>query len=95
VLTPLEADRVEALLPILKASQAEAVAVCLLFSFINPEHERMIASRLREAGYAVSVSSEIVPEYRNEAWRYGHQCLCLAGARRYLHPWMISYSILI
>ncbi len=42
----------------------ESVAVCLLQSYANPEHERQIGRVLREAGYTVSLSSEILPEYR-------------------------------
>jgi N-methylhydantoinase A len=45
-------------------SRAESVAVCFLFSFLRPEHERMLARRLRAEGYSVSVSHEILPEFR-------------------------------
>jgi N-methylhydantoinase A len=47
-----------------QASGAEAVAVCFLFSFLRPEHERVLARRLRAQGYSVSVSHEILPEFR-------------------------------
>jgi N-methylhydantoinase A len=40
------------------------VAVCLLFSFANPSHERAIAGRLRALRIPVSVSHEILPEFR-------------------------------
>lgn len=46
------------------ASGVESVAVCLLFSFTNPHHERMIAAELRKRGLAVSISSDILPEFR-------------------------------
>ena len=36
----------------------------MLFSFANPTHEQRIAIELRQAGYQVSVSSEILPEFR-------------------------------
>jgi N-methylhydantoinase A len=42
----------------------ESVAVCLLFSFVNPEHEKRVAEFLRARGFFVSVSHEISPEYR-------------------------------
>jgi len=42
----------------------ESVAICLLFSFLHPEHEAKIAEKLRAAGYFVSPSHEILPEYR-------------------------------
>jgi N-methylhydantoinase A len=45
-------------------SGADSVAVCLLFSFARPAHEQAIARRLRASGLAVSVSHEILPEFR-------------------------------
>ncbi len=45
-------------------SRADWVAVCLLFSFANPAHEKAIASALRAKGFQVSVSHEILPEFR-------------------------------
>ena len=45
-------------------SGAESAAVCLLFSFVNPAHEKAIARALAEAGLEVSVSHQILPEYR-------------------------------
>jgi N-methylhydantoinase A len=45
-------------------SGAKSVAVCLLFSFANPAHERAVARELRRRGLAVSVSHEILPEFR-------------------------------
>jgi N-methylhydantoinase A/oxoprolinase/acetone carboxylase beta subunit len=48
---------------------AEIVAICLLHSYANPRHERQIAGRLRRARLAVSMSSAILPEYREfERW---------------------------
>jgi len=42
----------------------ESIAVVLLFSFLHPEHERTISRKLRQAGYFVSASHEVLPEYR-------------------------------
>ncbi|MGH9775554.1 MAG: hydantoinase/oxoprolinase family protein [Candidatus Acidiferrales bacterium] len=47
-----------------KRSRADSIAVCFLFSFVNPAHERVVARRLRAEGFAVSVSHEIFPEFR-------------------------------
>lgn len=41
---------------------AESVAVCLLFSFLRPRHERMIQEAL--AGLPVSASHEVLAEFR-------------------------------
>ena len=45
-------------------SGARSVSVCLLFSFANPAHERAVARALRARGFEVSVSHEILPEFR-------------------------------
>jgi N-methylhydantoinase A len=64
VLQALDPDQAEALIPKLRAAKVESVAVCLLFSFLHPEHESAIAAVLRQAGFMVSCSSEVLPEYR-------------------------------
>ena len=50
----------------LKKAEVEAVAVCLLFSFLNNEHEARVAEIVREEmpDTFVSVSSEVLPQYR-------------------------------
>lgn len=60
-LTSREVSRV---LRRVRASRAESVAVCLLFSFLRQEHERHLAKALRRAGLGVSVSHEVLPEFR-------------------------------
>jgi N-methylhydantoinase A len=45
-------------------TRADSVAVCLLFSFVNPNHEKTVARALSAAGCQVSVSHEILPEFR-------------------------------
>ena len=48
----------------LERSRADAIAVCLLFSYANPAHERAVARALRGSGLPVSVSHELLPEFR-------------------------------
>ncbi|MEE8146622.1 MAG: hydantoinase/oxoprolinase family protein, partial [Longimicrobiales bacterium] len=43
---------------------AEALAVALLHSYADPEHERQVAKALAGSGVPVSVSAELLPEYR-------------------------------
>ena len=45
-------------------SGADSVAVCLFFSFVNPAHEKSLARALAATGLPVSLSHEILPEYR-------------------------------
>jgi N-methylhydantoinase A len=42
--------------------EIEAVAVSLLFSYIRPEHERMVAQALND--WPVSISSDVLPQFR-------------------------------
>ncbi len=64
VLQPLDMASVDAAIAELQRLGAESVAVCLLFSFLYPEHEATIAARLEAAGFAVSASHRILPEFR-------------------------------
>ena len=62
-LTEEEADRVAT---VVLAGDCEAVAVCLLFSFLAPAHEQMIRDAIERRAPAVhvSLSSEVCPEFR-------------------------------
>ncbi|HEU5062167.1 MAG TPA: hydantoinase/oxoprolinase family protein [Solirubrobacterales bacterium] len=66
VVEPLGEDEPERLAAAIEASGAEAVAVCLLFSYLDPGHEQRIADRLRRRlpGVHVSVSHEVLPRFR-------------------------------
>ena len=46
------------------AGHSEAVAVSLLFSFANPRNERMVTAALEKLGVPLSLSHEILPEFR-------------------------------
>lgn len=63
---PLDDREVRAQVRKLKKASVDAVAVCLLFSFLNDEHEKRVAAIVREEfpeAY-ISVSSEVIPQYR-------------------------------
>lgn len=47
-----------------KRAGAESVAVCFLFSFANPTNERAVARALEDLGIPLSVSHQILPEFR-------------------------------
>ncbi len=61
---PLDAAVLEALATLVAERQAGAVAISLLHSYANPEHERAVAEALEATGLPLSVSSEILPEFR-------------------------------
>lgn len=82
VIVPLEVgDLVERV----RAAEVEAVAVCLLFSYLHPEHERLVGEALRELGVPVSLSSELLPEFRE----YERTSTVVANA--YLGPALSAY----
>jgi N-methylhydantoinase A len=66
VLVPLDRASVRAAVDACRDAGVEAVAVCLLFGFLHPEHELAVGAALREAlpGVHVSLSCEVLPELR-------------------------------
>lgn len=65
-LKPLTREALEAMLKELEALEPEAVAVCLLHSYANAQHEVEIRDLLqhRLPGVPVSLSSEVLPVFR-------------------------------
>src|SRR5215203_2233382 len=66
VIEELADEEVDGLVERLRASGAKSIAVCLLFAFSDPSHERRIATALREAlpDVHVSASHEVLPAFR-------------------------------
>lgn len=69
VLEPLDQEGVESLIGTLREAEVESVAVCFLHSYREDRHEALVVRRLRVAGFRVSASHEVLPEYREyERW---------------------------
>ncbi|MCU1285750.1 MAG: 5-oxoprolinase (ATP-hydrolyzing) [Acidobacteriales bacterium] len=66
-------------------ARPDAIAVSLLFSFANPENETRVAAELEKLGVPVSVSHEILPEFRE----YERASTVVVNA--YLQPVMAKY----
>ncbi len=66
IVTPLNEDRFQSLVHILKENDIEAVGICLLNSFTNTSHEKVLGNYLSKNIPEVyySLSSEIMPEVR-------------------------------
>jgi N-methylhydantoinase A len=66
VITPLATAELEGIVRSLREIKAQACAVCLLFAYLNPDHERKIGAYLRERlpNVAVSLGSDVQPEFR-------------------------------
>jgi len=85
VLVPLKAADLRSLVEVLRRARIQSVAVCLLFSFANPAHEKQIGRALRNLKVPVSLSHVILPEYRE----YERTSTTVVNA--YLAPIMSRY----
>ncbi len=66
VLEPLDEDAVYGVVQQLAREGVESIAVCLLHSYINPEHEQRIGEILKNElpSTLFSLSSDVAPEFR-------------------------------
>lgn len=85
VLEALDEGALVELVAKLKRARVESVAVSLLFSFLHPAHEQLIARALAELGVPLSVSHEILPEYRE------FERTSTVAINAYLQPLMGAY----
>src|SRR5579872_94276 len=87
VLQPLDETALRATIRDLAARAPESVAVCLLFSFLHPEHEQRVRTIILQEmpGCAVSLSSDVLPQIR-EYYR-----LSTTIINAYLHPILARY----
>ena len=85
IIEPLDEAQLADVLDRIAASGVQSAAICFLFSFINPAHERRAAELARERGLSVSASHEVLPQHRE----YERTSTTVANA--YLAPVMSSY----
>lgn len=88
VVVPLDEEQVAtAVRDLVERERVEALAVCLLFSFVDPRHEirvREIATKLYPE-LPVSLSHEVDPVFRE------YERTCLTAFDAYLRPVMSAY----
>lgn len=87
VLVPLDRTEVERLADQIEMAGYESVAVGLLHSYVNPEHERMVRDVLtdRLPNVMISLSSEVSPQMRE------YERFNTVVANAYIKPLMKSY----
>ncbi len=89
VLIPLDMSILDAVLDHIAEQQIESVAVCLLYSFIDPKHEIAIRQRIIERGileaWQVALSSEVLPEFRE------YERASTVALEAYVRPVMTRY----
>jgi N-methylhydantoinase A len=68
VLTPLDTEVLDKVLDDIAAQGIESVAVCFLYSYVNPAHEQAVRERILERGllqeWQIALSCEVLPEFR-------------------------------
>src|ERR687893_300469 len=86
-LSPLDEESLREAVAAIEEAEVEAVAVCLIFAFMHPEHEKRVGEALREAlpGVHVSLSSEVLPEFRE------YERFSTTAADAYLAPKLAAY----
>jgi N-methylhydantoinase A/oxoprolinase/acetone carboxylase beta subunit len=85
VLEPLSLEEIDRLIAALLDAKPDSVAICLLHSYANSAHEEALAKALTAAGFTVSASHAILPEYREfERWS-------TTAVNAYVTPLMGSY----
>src|SRR5215208_6261422 len=84
---PLDDQSLQEAVSAIEEAEVEAVAVCLLFAFLHPEHEERVGEALREAlpDVHVSLSSEVLPEFRE------YERFSTTAADAYLAPRLAAY----
>jgi N-methylhydantoinase A/oxoprolinase/acetone carboxylase beta subunit len=87
VLVPLDEDSVRRAVRALQAQAVQAIAVCYLFSFVNPAHERRTREIVAELApeISVSLSSDVDPTFRE------YERLCVTAFDAYLGPVVKRY----
>jgi N-methylhydantoinase A len=85
IVVALSEAEIRRLLIRVKRSGAASVAVCFLFAFANPAHERKVVAALSTLGLPLSVSHEILPEFRE------FERLSTVVINAYLAPRMGNY----
>jgi N-methylhydantoinase A len=86
-LAELDEDDLARVVDAVRDAGVEAVAVCLLFAFLHPEHEQRVGEALRSQmdGVHVSLSSEVLPEFRE------FERFATTAADAYLAPRLSTY----
>ncbi len=64
IITQLSSDEISRAREFCVKKGAESVAICLLHSYANSEHEKALKAGLEDLGIHVSISSEVLPEFR-------------------------------
>lgn len=88
-LVPLNEEEVRVAVRKMKADEVQAIAVCFLFSFLNPAHEQRVKEIIKEEypEVYISLSSEVLPQFRE------YERFTTTGLNAYIGPTTAKYII--
>lgn len=89
VLQPLDLAALDAVLDEISGAGVESVAVCLLYSYVNPAHEQAVRARIVARGLLdeghIALSCEVLPEFRE------YERASTVALEAYVRPVMSRY----
>ncbi len=89
ILQPLDEAALDSVLDQIMGQGVDAVAVCFLYSFINPSHEERVRQRIVERGlleeWQVVLSADVLPEFRE------YERASTTALEAYVRPVMTRY----
>ncbi len=85
ILRKVNIQELEKIVKKILKSKVKAVSICLLHSYVNPSNEIKIRNKLKKHGFLLSISHEILPEYRE------YERTTVTTVNAYLMPVMNSY----
>lgn len=93
VLTPLDMAALDRILDDIASKDVESVAVCFLYSYINPAHERAVRDRFVQRGlldeWQIALSSDVLPQFRE------YERASTVALEAYVRPVMGRYISLL
>lgn len=90
ILKPLDTKALDAVLDQITGENVDSIAVCFLFSYVNPQHEQQVRDRILERGivkepWQVILSSDVLPEFRE------YERASTVALEAYVRPIMSRY----
>jgi N-methylhydantoinase A len=87
ILRPLNTDEVKGVVKELQKAGIESVAICLINSYENPQHEEIIKALVTEGApeWSVSASYEVLPQIRE------YERSCTTATNAYVKPITVKY----
>ncbi|NWF70960.1 MAG: hydantoinase/oxoprolinase family protein [Chloroflexi bacterium] len=89
IVTPLDQRALDSVLDLFAVAGVEAVAVCFLYSYLNPVHEQMVRERILQRGLfseeQIALSSDVLPQFRE------YERASTVALEAYVRPVMTRY----